>query len=51
MDGVSATLPEQYGQRTGIGTIASSLIVGFAILTSVKEARARKAAFEYASAD
>jgi MFS transporter, UMF1 family len=49
--GVSATLAEQYGQRASIGTIAIFLIVGFAILSFVNEARARKAAIEYAATD
>jgi MFS transporter, UMF1 family len=50
-NGVNATLAEQYGQRASIGTIAIFLIVGFAILVSVNEERARKAAIEYAAAD
>ena len=49
--GVAAALAEQYGQRASIVTIAIFLIVGFLILTSVNEARARKAALEYAPAD
>ena len=49
--GVGATLAEQYGQRARIGTIAIFLIVGFAILSSVTDTRARKAAIEYAATD
>jgi len=49
--GVAATLAEQYGQRASIGTIAIFLIVGFAILSFVNEARGRKAAVEYAATD
>ena len=49
--GVGATLAEQYGQRASISTIAVFLIVGFAILAFVNEARARKAAIEYAATD
>jgi UMF1 family MFS transporter len=49
--GVGATLAEQYGQRASIGTIAIFLIVGFIILSFVNEARARKAAVEYAATD
>lgn len=49
--GVGATLAEQYGQRASIGTIAVFLVVGFAILAFVNEARARKAAVEYAATD
>ena len=49
--GVGVTLAEQYGQRASIATIAVFLIVGFLILTSVNETRARKAALEYATGD
>jgi MFS-type transporter involved in bile tolerance (Atg22 family) len=49
--GVGTTLAEQYGQRASIATIAVFLIVGFLILTSVNEARARRAALEYVAGD
>lgn len=49
--GAAAKVAEQYGQRASIATIAIFLIVGFLILTSVNEARARKAALEYVTGD
>lgn len=49
--GVASQVAEQYGQRASIATIAIFLIVGFSILTSVNEARARKAALEYVAGD
>jgi UMF1 family MFS transporter len=49
--GVTVQVAEQYGQRASIATIAIFLIAGFLILTSVNEARARKAALEYVAGD
>jgi UMF1 family MFS transporter len=49
--GTTLKVAEQYGQRASIATIAVFLIVGFLILTSVNEARARKAALEYVAGD
>jgi UMF1 family MFS transporter len=49
--GVGVTLAEQYGQRASIASIAIFLIVGFLILTSVDETRAREAAREYVTGD
>lgn len=49
--GVASQVAEQYGQRASIATIAIFLIGGFSILTSVNEARARKAALEYVAGD
>jgi UMF1 family MFS transporter len=49
--GMETLLAEQAGQRAGIVSIAVFLVVGFAILLSVSEQRARQAALEYAPAD
>ena len=49
--GTEVLLAEQMGQRAGILSIAVFLVVGLAILLSVSEQRARKAALEYAPAD
>jgi len=49
--GMATMLAEQTGQRAGILSIAMFLVVGLAILLSVSEQRARKAALEYAPAD
>lgn len=49
--GMATLLADQAGQRAGIISIAIFLFIGLAILLSVSEQRARKAALEYVAGD